>query len=67
MNDEWTPQQQRARTWLEIAIVLALSLGSSAIYSFVSLIRKLTTPEALNAQKTVINQPLTDQPIFDLV
>ncbi len=65
--DQWTPPQQRARTWLEIAIVLALSLGSSAIYSIVSLIRKLTTLEALNAQKTVINQPLSDQPIFDLV
>lgn len=64
---EWTPKQQRARTWLEIAIVLGLSLGSSAVYSIVSLIRKLTTPEALNAQKAVINQPLSDQPIFDLV
>ncbi|WP_280804800.1 CPBP family intramembrane glutamic endopeptidase [Aurantimicrobium minutum] len=64
---EWTQKQQRARTWLEIAIVLGLSLGSSAVYSIVSLIRKLTTPEALNAQKAVINQPLSDQPIFDLV
>ncbi len=64
---EWTPKQLRARTWLEIAIVLGLSLGSSAVYSIVSLIRKLTLPEALNAQKAVINQPLADQPIFDLV
>lgn len=64
---EWTPKQLRARTWLEIAIVLGLSLGSSAVYSIVSLIRKLTLPEALNAQKAVINQPLADQPLFDLV
>jgi uncharacterized protein len=64
---EWTQKQQRARTWLEIAIVLGLSLGSSAVYSIVSLIRKLSTPGALNAQKAVINQPLSDQPIFDLV
>ena len=64
---EWTPKQLRARIWLEIAIVLGLSLGSSAVYSIVSLIRKLTLPEALNAQKAVINQPLADQPLFDLV
>lgn len=64
---EWTQKQQRARTWLEIAIVLALSLGSSAVYSIVSLIRKLSQPEALNAQKAVINQPLADQPLYDLI
>lgn len=64
---EWTPSQQRSRTWLEIAIVLGLSLGSSAVYSIVSLVRKLTTPAALNTQKAVINQPLADQPIFDLI
>ena len=64
---EWTQKQQRARSWLEIAIVLGLSLGSSAVYSIVSLIRKLSQTEALNAQKAVINQPLADQPIFDLV
>lgn len=64
---EWTNQQQRARTWLEIAIVLGLSLGSSAVYSIVSLIRKLSQTEALNAQKAVINQPLADQPLFDLI
>ncbi len=63
----WTPAQQRARTWLEIAIVLALSLGASAVYSVVSLIRKLAATEALNAQKTVINQPLADAPVFDLI
>lgn len=64
---EWTQKQQRSRTWLEIAIVLGLSLGSSAVYSIVSLLRKLTLDQSLSAQKTVINQPLADQPIFDLV
>ncbi len=64
---EWTQKQQRARSWLEIAIVLGLSLGSSAVYSIVSLIRKLSQTQALNTQKAVINQPLAEQPIFDLV
>lgn len=64
---EWTQKQQSARTWLEIAIVLGLSLGSSAVYSIVSLIRKLTLPQALNAQQAVINQPLANQPLFDLI
>lgn len=64
---EWTQKQQRSRTWLEIAIVLGLSLGSSAVYSIVSLLRKLSLGQSLSAQKTVINQPLADQPIFDLV
>lgn len=64
---EWTQKQQRSRTWLEIAIVLGFSLGSSAVYSIVSLLRKLSLDQSLSAQKTVINQPLADQPIFDLV
>ena len=65
--ENWTERQQRARTWLEIAIVLGLSLGSSAVYSIVSLLRKLSLEQSLSAQKTVINQPLADQPVFDLI
>lgn len=57
----------RKRGWLEIAIVLALSLGASAIYSIVALVRRLATPQALNAQTATLNAPLADQPIFDLV
>jgi uncharacterized protein len=64
---EWTQKPIRQRTWLEIAIVLGLSLGSSAVYSIVSLVRKLSQAQALNAQKAVINQPLADQPLFDLI
>jgi membrane protease YdiL (CAAX protease family) len=64
---EWTHKQLRSRTWLEIAIVLGLSLGSSAVYSIVSLLRKLSLDQSLSAQKTVINQPLADQPVFDLI
>lgn len=64
---EWSPQQRRARAWLEIAIVLGLSLGESAVYSIVALVRRLSQTEALADQTATINQPLADQPIFDLI
>ena len=63
----WNASQTRSRLWWEIAIVLGLSLGQSAVYSLVALARKLTLPTSLNAQDTVINQPLADQEVFDLV
>ncbi|WP_138275579.1 CPBP family intramembrane glutamic endopeptidase [Rhodoluna limnophila] len=43
---------------VEIWIVLALSLGASAVYSTVSLINKLTAPSGLAGQTTSINPSL---------
>lgn len=63
----WSPAQNCARTWVEIAIVLGLSLGQSAVYSIVALIRRLNETEALADQTATINRPLADQPIFDLI
>jgi membrane protease YdiL (CAAX protease family) len=65
--ETWNPQARRQRIWWEIGIVLGVSLGASAIYSIVSLARKLTLPESLNSQQAVINKPLADQPIFDVI
>lgn len=56
----------RGRAWAEISIVFALSLGASAIYSFVSLLNKLTQDTALNEQASKINQSLSERPGFDL-
>lgn len=56
----------RARTWAEIVIVLALSLGASAVYSVVSLANKLTQDTALSDQAAEINRSLADRPFFDL-
>lgn len=42
----------------EIAVVFALSLGASAVYSVVSLIYKLTAPQGLAGQVTKINGSL---------
>ena len=53
------------RLRLELAIVLALSLGASAIYSVVSLIAKLTTPNGLAGSSTTINSSLADRQWLD--
>jgi membrane protease YdiL (CAAX protease family) len=64
---DWTAKAHRARTWVEIAVVLGLSLGQSAVYSIVALLRRLSQSEALADQTATINTPLADQPIFDLI
>jgi membrane protease YdiL (CAAX protease family) len=51
----------------EIAIVLGLSLGSSAVYSIVSIVGRMTRQEALADQTATINNSLSDRPAFDLV
>ena len=56
----------KARIWAEIAIVLALSLGASAVYSIVSIANKLTQDTALSEQASKLNQSLADRPGFDL-
>ena len=63
----WTPRQIRRRDWYELAIVFGLSLGASAVYSIVALLRRLAATEALNKQTATINQPLASDQIFDLV
>ena len=51
----------------EMAIVLLLSLGQSAIYALLSIIEKLTRPIPLNQQTTSINNSATpDRPWLDL-
>ena len=63
----WTPGQSRRRNWYELVIVFGLSLGASAVYSIVTLLRRLAATEALNKQTATINQPLASDQIFDLV
>ena len=49
------PSPSRIRLKWEIAIVLGLSLGSSAVYSIVSIISRLTAEVALSDQSATIN------------
>ncbi len=57
----------RGRLWSEIAIVLALGLGQSAIYSIVSLIDSMTRSTPLSAQTTTLNPTLNNRELFDLI
>lgn len=51
----------------ETALVLGVSLGASALWSALSLLRKLTADEGLSGQVTSMNQSVTpDQPWLDL-
>ncbi|NBU23015.1 MAG: CPBP family intramembrane metalloprotease [Actinobacteria bacterium] len=51
----------------EILLVLFVSLGASAIYSTLSLIRKLLSPQGLAGSTTTINQPVVSIPWLDLI
>jgi membrane protease YdiL (CAAX protease family) len=62
---EWARLRSR-RLWTEIALVLGISLGASAVYSVVSLIAKVTKGTALADQTTTLNGALSDREWLDL-
>jgi hypothetical protein len=51
------PARWRTLLRFEVLVVLALSFGQSAVYSFVSIIAKLTAKQALNKQAAGLNAP----------
>jgi membrane protease YdiL (CAAX protease family) len=53
------------RIKLELAIVLALSLGASAIYSMISIVARLTDETSLAQQTATINRQLSDRQWLD--
>lgn len=55
----------RGRLWVEIGIVLALSLGASALYSILSLIASLTAEKPLGSQSTGLNQATSTREWLD--
>jgi uncharacterized protein len=57
----------KRRLRIEIAIVLALSLGASAIYSIVALVNRLSQPVPISEQTATLNPSLSERPVFDLV
>lgn len=50
----------------EVAIVLALSFGASAVYAVVQIIERVTRETALASQSATINRPLAERQYFDL-
>ncbi|MET1043234.1 MAG: CPBP family intramembrane glutamic endopeptidase [Microbacteriaceae bacterium] len=57
----------RRRIAVEVAIVLLLSIGASAVYSIVSIAYRLTRTEPLSEQTATINRPLSDLEVFDFI
>ena len=51
---------------VEIALVLLLSLGQSAVYAIVSLTAKLTAGKPLSQQAAVLNASQSPRPYLDL-
>lgn len=62
------PESGPSRTRLkwEVGLVLALTVGRSALYSVLSLIRTLTAGGSLGDQETQLNPPQDSQAIWDI-
>ena len=60
------PDLARSLLWFEIALVLLLSLGRSAVYSVVSIIAALTAPEPLSQQTATLNASRSTRSYLDL-
>lgn len=58
--------ETRGRVRIEIVLVLALSLGASAVYSVVAIVNRLTQNVALSQQTATLNNSLSDRQWFDL-
>ncbi|QDZ14384.1 CPBP family intramembrane metalloprotease [Humibacter ginsenosidimutans] len=57
--------RDRARLWWEIAIVLGLSLGQSAVYSIFTIVQRLAAPTPLKDQSTQVNPSQSTTPWID--
>ena len=57
----------RGRIQWEIALVLGVSLGQSAVYAIVSLADSLTRPAPLSHQTATLNPSLSNREVFDLI
>ena len=62
-----TPSKAGERLRIEVAIVLALSLGASAVYSIVALINRLSQEVPISQQTATLNPSLSERPVFALV
>lgn len=62
-----TPTLSRGRVIAEMAIVLAVSLGMSALYSIVTLINRATLETPIGQQTATIVPSRDSRPLFDLL
>lgn len=61
-----SPPRSRARLWWEIAIILSLSLGRSAVYSVLALAEALTRAP-LSEQQTSLNPGAAPSAVWDVI
>ncbi|MDO5726485.1 MAG: type II CAAX endopeptidase family protein [Bowdeniella nasicola] len=70
MPDTSSPQPPswvRSMLYWELAIVLALSLGRSAVYAVVALIARLSDSQPLASQRASLNTTIAARPALDLI
>jgi uncharacterized protein len=60
-------QNARSRRWWEIGLVLAVTVGQSALYSVLSLVRRLLTPTPLGQQQTQLNPTQDSAAVWDVI
>ncbi len=60
------PYERRRLTW-EVWLVLAVTVGQSAVYSLLSLVRKLLAPVPIGSQQTQVNPSRDAQALWDIV
>jgi membrane protease YdiL (CAAX protease family) len=61
------PVPARRRIGAEIAIVLGLSFGASAVYALVAIANRLTLDRPLSQQTATLNPSQSPRPVFDLL
>lgn len=62
-----TDSRTRGRYIWEICLVLAVSVGQSALYSLLSLVRRLLAAVPLSQQQTQLNPSQSEQAVWDVV
>lgn len=68
MTDSQAPSApSRARLWWEIGLVLACTLGQSAVYSLILLVRRFLASTPLGEQSTALNTPRDLEAVWDIV
>lgn len=60
-------REDRPRLWWEVAIVLGLSLGQSAVYSIVTIIDRSTQSTPLAKQTAQVNPSQSSREVFDFL
>ncbi|MFP3465815.1 CPBP family intramembrane glutamic endopeptidase [Leifsonia sp. SIMBA_070] len=60
-------RESRPRLWWEIAIVLGLSLGQSAVYSIITIVDRATQSTPLSQQKAEVNPSQSPREVFDFL